>query len=318
MLMLRHVYRTSPILLESVLQALLEKDDIEIGPRFEQQAVAGHSVPDAVLSQSPLHIYVEAKHGDGLNEEQLERHLRSLEEYEHPTNTTFLIGLTRNKLSEDEIEHLQSKARLKDVTFASATYRDLIDTLRTACASTPSLSEILDDYHTFIGSHDLLPTQYRTMVALLCGQSWNANVQHGAYFELAERNPKWTRAHFIGVYHQKHISHVGRVETSAICRRSGDKLEVLNVEFGALTSDQELRIKAIMDALNGTFDGFIETPHRYYLVDRFEETDVRKETAGGMMGHRYLDIPDLVGRDDISENIPTLEVAAFLAGARYK
>ncbi|PRY91001.1 hypothetical protein [Donghicola tyrosinivorans] len=61
MLMLRHVYRTSPILLENVLQALLENADIEIGPRFKQQSVAGHSVPDAVLSQFALHIYVDAK-----------------------------------------------------------------------------------------------------------------------------------------------------------------------------------------------------------------------------------------------------------------
>lgn len=36
MLMLRHVYHASPRLLEKVLQALLDEDEVEIGPRFEQ------------------------------------------------------------------------------------------------------------------------------------------------------------------------------------------------------------------------------------------------------------------------------------------
>jgi hypothetical protein len=157
MLMLRHVYRTSPRLLEDVLQALLEEDEVEIGPRFEQQVGATYSIPDAVLSQKPLHIYVEAKHGDGLYDDQLERHMRSIAEKGHPENSAFLIGLTKNTTDEDEDERWKKQALEHGITFAATTYSELLEALSAACSDDPKLREVLEDYQTFIGGENLLP-----------------------------------------------------------------------------------------------------------------------------------------------------------------
>ncbi|MBA96184.1 hypothetical protein [Sulfitobacter sp.] len=318
MLMLKHVYRISPRLVEDVLQSLLDEDEVEIGPRFEQQVGEAYSIPDAVLSQKPLHIYVEAKRGDGLYDDQLGRHMRSISERGHPESSAFLIGITNNSTNVDDDERWKQRALEHGITFAATTYRELLEALDTACSDNPDLREILDDYQAFIGGENLLPDQHRKMVAMLCGQSWRENIEHGVYFEPAHRNPKWTRAHFLGVYRQKKISHVGRVVAAAICRKEDDNLIVEVEEFGALSTEHTSRIQNIIRTAETYFKGFAADAHRYYLVDRFEETDVRKASPGGMMGHRYFDIAELAGLEDVEQNASSADVASKLAGTKYE
>lgn len=315
MLMLRHVYATSPRLLEDVLQALLEEDEVEIGPRFEQQVGAAHSIPDAVLSQKALHIYLEAKHGDGLSNDQIKRHLNSIAEKKHSSNSAFLIGLTKNEINKEDQENWKQQALSHGITFMATSYRELLEVLGSVCGSFQRLQEVFEDFQAFIGGEGLLPDQHRKLAAMLCGQSWQENIRHGVYFEPANRPPKWTRAHFIGSYRQKSVSHVGRIEASAICRKIDDQLLIDKVEMGELSSEQKDRIFEIINAASYYPDLGAE-PHRYYLVDHFFETDVRKVSKGGMMGFRYLDIVELTERN-LEPGEATEKVAAALAGTSY-
>jgi tRNA-binding EMAP/Myf-like protein len=317
MLMLRHVYRTSPRLLEKVLQSLLDEDEVEIGPRFAQQVGAAHSIPDAVLNQQPLHIYIEAKHGDGLYDDQLERHMESIADKNHPENSAFLIGLTTNSTSEQESERWTKKAFKQGIAFATTTYQELLAALNTVCAHDPDLQEILEDYQIFIGGENLLPNQHRKLVAMLCGQSWQENVLNGAYFEPAHRNPKWTRAHFLGIYRQKQISYVGRIVSVAVCRKADSKLIVETEDFGSLTKEHKDRIHAIIDAAT-YYPGLAAESHRYYMVDSFAQTEVRKISSGGMMGHRYFDITALAETNELQKDASSTEVANMLKGAIFE
>ncbi len=316
MLMLRHVYRSSPRLLEDVLRSLLEDEDIEIGPRFEQQVGGTHSVPDAVLSQKPLHIYVEAKRGDWLTDDQMEGHVRSIIDMAHPKNSAFLITLTNNR--EDGGRHWHSLAARAGIAIVATTYRDLVGALEKACASDTDLLEIFDDYRTFIGQENLLPDQYRKLVAVLCGQSWRENIKFGVYFEPAHRNPKWTQAHFLGVYHEKCISHVGRLEMAAVCLMRDGQLIVEAEEFGTLRSDHKDRIRNAMRASESYFGGFSSDAHRYYIVERFVETEIRKLSSGGMMGHRYFDIARLAKNEQVAINLTSEEAATILKGKTFE
>lgn len=315
--MLMHVYRRSPRLLEDVLRALLDEDGIEIGPLFEQQVGATHSIPDAVISQAPLHIYFEAKRGDGLTDDQVERHLQSIYAKKHPENSAFLIGLTINNASAEDSDRWSQAALKLGITFTSTTYRDLLEVLSPVCANDPDLREVLDDFQTFIAGEGLLPDQHCKVVALLCGQSWRENIAHGAYFEPAHRSPKWTRAHFIGVYRQKQISHVGRLEAVAVCRKNANDLIIENEEFGSLTKEHMERIEKIIDAAS-YYPDFAAESHRYYVVDRFAPTDVRKISSGGMMGHRYLNIAELAKVERFRQDASSDEVASLLSGTVYE
>jgi hypothetical protein len=318
MLMLRYVYRAAPRLLENVLQALLEEDTVEIGPRFEQQVGATYSIPDAVLSQQPLNLYVEAKHGGALYDDQLERHIRSIAEKEHPPNSAFLIGVTTNNTDEIEEEKWKKLALEHGITFAATTYREILQALNIVCSDNPGLREILDDYLSFIAGENLLPNHHRTLVAMLCGKSWRENIKYGAYFEPAYRNPKWSRAHFLGVYRQKRISHIGRLVATAICRKEDGRLIVVSEEFGLLSNEHKDRIDAIIHAAEAYFGGFSAESHRFYLVDSFIETDVRKVSPGGMMGHRYFDIVELGRAQRLPQEASSAYLADMLRGKTYE
>lgn len=315
MLMLRHVYQKSPRLLEAVLTGLLDDEEIAIGPRFDQQVGGAHSVPDALILQNPLNIYIEAKRGDWLRDSQIEGHLNSVEASDHPAGSAWLIGLTTNPVEADDAGRWEDMARSRGITFASATYSDLITALERAIGDDPDLGVILDDYKSFIGAEGLLPDQYRKIVAMLCGTSWKENLRHGVYFEPASRNPKWAQARFLGIYHSKKVSHIGRIVASAICWKADGKLVVDRVEFGELNSEIKTRIAAIIEAAD-YFTGLGDIAHRYYVVDCFEEAGVRKVSPGGMMGHRYLDIVDLGGSEP-APDASSADVVAIVAGRTF-
>lgn len=320
MLMLRHVYRVSPRLLEAVLQALPgEGADVaafEIGPRFEQQVRRAHSVPDAVLSQEPLNVYLEAKHGGELYDDQLDRHIASIAEQDHPLGSAVLVGVTRDEVAADALAGWQEKAQAHKVAFVAATYRSMLDALEGACAGERDLADILDDYRAFLGGEGLLPDRHRKLAAIPGGTSWRENVAHGAYFEPASRNSKSVQAAFLGTYHNKHVSHVGRIEAVAVCRVANGALHIDEEELGPLTEAHRTRIAAIVEAAI-YYPGLGTEPIRYYLVDRFAETDLRKISSGGMRGLRYFDVAELAGVSDVPQDARAEDVAEMLRGTSY-
>lgn len=51
-----------------------------------------------------------------------------------------------------------------------------------------------------------------------------------------------------------------------------------------------------VDAAQAYYLEFQSKKHRYNVVDKFEPTDFKKKTPGGIMGHRYFDIEAVSGR----------------------
>lgn len=315
LLMLRHVYQRSPQLFELCLRSLLDDESLEIGPRFEQQRRGAHSVPDCIIEQAAIHLYVEAKHGGALSEKQLRSHLDSISASKNQPGSCYLVGLVRDAAANGLGPDLKEEARSLGVQLGVSTYADLLSALKVVCESDPSLREILADYETFIGSEGLLPDQNRKMVAFLCGTSWQANVKTGVYYEPEERNAKWRQASFIGIYHSKCISHVGRFRASAIAQEQDGELKIATEEGVVSPSDEEAIRQAIALA-SGYYPALAQEPHRYYLVDAFHETDISKVSRGGMMGHRYFDLEGEFGVPEVDEK-STQDIADLLRGTTY-
>lgn len=295
LLMLRHVYRKSPLRFERVLHGLLGDVQVEVGPQFAQQRRGTHSVPDGVIEQRAFDIHIEAKHGGLLDEGQLQAHLKSIAADRPAKGSTFLLGLVSQQLPDNEFVAVYRSAKACGVVFRITTYEELLANLTTECSGDAELMEIQEDYRTFIGDEGLLPDQYRKLVAFPCGASWLENVRFGVYYEPDDRNPKWAQAHLIGIYHDKQISHIGRLRSAAICRHADGKLEVLAEEFppgdtAHLDDAGRRRIEGAIEGAEAYFPGFAEDPHRFYVVDRFVETGLIKVSPGGMMRHRYFDV----------------------------
>ena len=59
-------------------------------------------------------------------------------------------------------------------------------------------------------------------------------------------------------------------------------------------------------------------PHRYYLVDHFVSTVLKKTSSGGIMGYRYLDLSDILPSFNPRKAYTTDEMAAALKGCTWE
>jgi hypothetical protein len=282
LLVLRHLYQTGPAKLEGVLRELLGDDKIALGPSFSQQIKRPHSVPDALIAQAPFHIYFETKMGQALDLPQLKRHIGSIAENRGSEDAkSILIGLsTAQMLTRDE-DTVASYGRDRGVVFKSVTFAGLAEAVRAACADYESgLRAVVLDYVAFLSAEGLLYASEDWMLVVPCGTSYAENLQFGVYYDGADR-PARSPCGFLGIYKDKCISLVGAIKAVLVCQYEADHVSVEHVERGASDAGMLGRIKGIIEA-TGYYDLKAE-PQRYYVVDRFEPTDLarcRKARSG--------------------------------------
>jgi len=319
LLMLRHFYRSSPDKMSALLNAIFE-EEMPIGLNFQQQVGDIHSTPDALITQEPLNIYVEAKLHGGLWDDQIRRHLDSIAAHQHPQGAAILVGLTCDPPSSDEIEAVKKDATSKGgIQFFSVTYGNLVRELKKICAEyEQELAEIVGDYQEFLESEKLIANSAGSLVAVPCGTSWKENIEYNIYYEPPSRRRKFN-CPFMGIYHSKLISHVGKIRAAAVCRIEDRQLtvEAGKAEYGELSADDQNRIKEMIDNTE-YYDLANGEPHRYYVIDRFYETRLQKTSYGGMRGHRYFDLADLIPGFAATPETTAAEVAEQLRGKEFE
>ena len=97
LLVLKMLYEENPKLLGEALGNLLGADvGNKVGVVFQQQERKGSSVPDGLIIQAPISIYIETKSFDWFYDSQLANHLDALDK-ETPRNqsTTCLEQIRR-------------------------------------------------------------------------------------------------------------------------------------------------------------------------------------------------------------------------------
>ncbi len=102
LLLLRYFYESSPFRIQNVLSSLLESD-LTIGLTFDQQVKRAASIPDALIEQKPMRIYIETKRGKDLDHGQIRRHFKSIVQNtfgDRCADTTILIGLTKEPIAD--------------------------------------------------------------------------------------------------------------------------------------------------------------------------------------------------------------------------
>ena len=309
LLALRHVYQASPAKLEKVLADLLE-EPLSIGLTFEQQVAGAHSVPDAVIQQAPLHIYVETKLGSGLWHDQIKRHVASIAEA-HPETSArkLLIGLTRGHLADGEVRSLHDSAKAAGVTFRAVTFSELVDALKSVSPEyEPSLRATVEDYQDFVTGEGLLDDE-RWLAAFPCGTSYDENERYRLYYEPPSR-PSKHMMRFIGIYRQKTVSLLGELATVVVCTYGDEGVRVEKVERGELTDEQRQRIAQVCKET--TYYNLKADTLRFYLCNRMHPTSLRKRSAGGILQVRYLNLVSWLGSVQAADMLPAEEVAARL------
>lgn len=316
MVMLRMLYNVSPKLLEGLLQALCA-DEVTIGPRFSQQIAGSHSVPDGLILQEPLAIFVETKLGSSFDAEQLKRHCKTIVDRLPNRTGNFLIALTSGRSESVMSDEVMALAREHGIQIVCANFGELVEQIVALPVTDIVMREVIQEFTDFVYAQGLVPREDQFLVAMLTGTSWRDNLAHGVYYEPVDRNPKWQRAAFLGLYHDRRVSHVGRIVTSVAAVEDGMEQLVFDVpEKGTLDDRQRRAIREVVAAAQAYYAGFQADKHRYYIVDKFEPTDFQKRTPGGMMGHRYFDVEGITGAR-LPANAPGLAAAKALNGRTY-
>jgi hypothetical protein len=287
LLILRYFYQSSPFKIQRVLTSLLETD-LSIGLAFEQQIRGDASVPDALITQEPLRIFVETKRGGVIDADQIRRHFKSIAHEQRPTARDILISLTKEQIADTVRKSLAAEAASQEIIFTAVTFSQVVEALRTQCADFErELHDIVDDYDSYLGEEGLLEERNQWLVVVPCGTSLAENVRFGLYFE-PEGRPSKLNYRFIGLYNKKTVAYVGTIEAIAIPSFGGEEPSFVE-ETGRLRNKDRKRIVEAIKAAS-YYNDLKENPHRFYLVDHFVQTDARKTSPGGLPSLRYLDL----------------------------
>ena len=320
-LILRHFYRESTRKLEEVLSSL--DVPLDIGPVFRQQIRSSQSVPDALISQQSFNIFFEVKGGgQGIRDNQIENHIRSIKNDDKLTSQKILFTLTREPIPTDQADRLSDLAKGEGIIFKAITFSELLEALKQFCAPHETeLQDILDDYERYIESVGLLPPG-EFMHAVSVGISIKENIKFRLYYDPIYDNRFKLRpsSKFIGLYANKCVSYVGRLNAVV----AGDldekgEFEVQKVEFPA--SDYKPtaeELQRITDAINVCSSYFpsVGEGHRFHLFSEFEETKFHKESKYGIRRSKSFNLPSLFGENKNKE-YETAEVAEKLRGCKF-
>lgn len=290
MVMLRMIYNGSPRLLEKLLQALCA-EEVTVGPYFSQQIVGKHSIPDGLILQDPMAVFVETKLGSHMDLDQLQRHCKTIVDRMQNRTGNFLIALTTGQAGSTIPAQVTDMANDQGIQIVETSFGELVDLIGQLPITDLDLQEVVQEFTDFVYAQGLVPRQNQFMVGMLTGTSWPDNLANGVYYEPIDRNPKWQRASFLGLYHDKQVSHVGRIVTAVVAMDDGTgQLHFETPETGKLNDPQRQSIRDVIGAAQSYYPDLMASQHRYYVVDGFAPTNFRKASAGGMMGHRYFDI----------------------------
>ena len=313
LLMFRHLYRHSVLRFEGFLKEIIGNDYIDIGLIFEQQIRAESSVPDGMITQQPLNIYIEAKADGVLYPEQIKRHIDSIKKHKVKSDTAIIIGLCRDALSDSDLLKFEGLCIDKAITFVYITYNELVLSLDKLCPDYETdLQEIIDDYTLFLKNQGMLPNPFN-MVVFPCGTSKAENVKFSMYYEGHSR-PSKAHASFVGIYNNKKITHFGRLRATAICYLEGDKL-IVKPEHNTFTNADKDTVRAVIE--NTPYYDLKDNAERYYMIDDLQQVDIIKSSSGGIRGHRYFDLQSFTD-EKLEADMTTSEIAMNVMGQTFE
>lgn len=305
LLLLLRLFQYSRFKFERFMELLCADQDVQLATswlQFSQQKGTGRSVLDGFIAQDSVKIAVETKLGDTFDRNQLERHLEVFGDEQH--KLLILLSPSLGAASIAELGTIRVSARSKNIVILHTSFEQVIDKAK-ACLSDhdEEMLSLVDDYESFCSEMELMPMDEFALFVPPCGRSIESNLRLRLYYCPATWSRRGTR--YLGIYARRSIRAIGRISKVVACDVNSDQ-ETVDLRDGAgnLTADEKHRIlSATHEAIDFGWD--IARGHKFYLCDSMEDTDFRKPTPGGIMGHRYFDLKQVLGHD-VPKNLSTL------------
>lgn len=317
MLLLSRFYLFSSEKFYRFLESTLFSGQINPGLSITLQEKGEGSVPDAIISQDSFKIVVETKTSDWFYSNQLIRHLNSFSDEKYK----LILTLAPESIKKNKLEEFKNKIDEVNLTlthkilYINATFEELANAIQeTLDDRDVEMQDILDDYIDFCSSSGLISDSWKYMRVQLTGQSLDFNVKEGIYFDSNERG---FRPHeYLGLYQNKSVRAIGKIVARISAEvKSNDEIE-FTAEVGDVTEERKEKIKRAIDF--GEMKGWDlkSIKHRYFFVEKFYETDFKKNTLRAPMGSRIFDLTDVLNQKDIK--LPeTEEIAKLLRNKEW-
>jgi len=306
LLMLSNLYEINPKYYEEFIKGLTEdSDQYDVIPTFRQQVGnRGNGIIDGHIQIRASKIIIETKlHGlEWIN--KLVKYSKSFD----PKEYKLLFHLSSSKYPESEIEKIEKRlSELKElgkINFHSITYQDLVDQLKELANNYQYehyLQRLNEHFESYCLGMQLMPRSSHVLRAMACGQSFDLNVKHQFYFDLASRG--YSDFNYLGIYKWKSVRYIGLVENMIEADLDDSNgLKVKNSKFPVTDDQKERLIIAIKESVGNGWG--ISKDHRFFLLKDFIKTDFRKISPGGIFRVRYFNLEKVL--DSMPENIETI------------
>jgi hypothetical protein len=185
-----------------------------VGVHFRQQMRRKASVPDGLIVQKPLTVYIETKSFDWFYDAQLERHLEALAD--DGTGAKALIALGNFEVLADDrfekVEHLCGEKFQGRIFFAAATFEDFLAALPKD-KSSKNLSDTIDDFEGYLDEMDLVPRWKHRLDVVNCTGRPSDIMQENVYICPARGGAyNHSRARYFGMYQWKAVRQVAQID----------------------------------------------------------------------------------------------------------
>ena len=290
LLVLKMLYEENPKYLGEFLSGIAnEKLGGDVGIKFHQQVKKQNSVPDGMIFQRPITIFIETKNDDWFHTGQLKKHLEAL--CLEPSGEKLLIALSHfESLSDDRfaVEKQYCKNELGgEVHLVALTFEDFLHAIPTERIS-KNLADAVDEFRQYLDEQNLLPSWKTRLDVINCAGSYDAVINQRAYVcpgAGAGGAYSHRRCRYFGSYRDKCVDHVAKIR--AVVEIDAERNATLR-----WNNSKELKGTLKNEAHEkhcGQYPNML--PALVFLLGELHPTDFRKASKGGMYGSKkYFDV----------------------------
>lgn len=299
LLMLSNLYDINPRYYDEMISSLVEDTNFySVIPNFRQQVGnSGNGIIDGHIVMKRSSIIIETKL---YTLESIDKLIKYTDSFKSD-DAKILFHLSREKydaITINQIKQLiEEKHPQMEIKFYSISFNQLVDDLKAMSniySYDGALNNLANDFEEYCSSNDLL-FQKNILRAMACGQSFDLNIKHQFYFDLASRG--YSRFNYLGIYYWKAVRYIGRVENIIVADYDYD-IEELIIKWSEkeVTLEQRERLIAAIKEADDLGWGISEN-HRFFLLNDFHETNFVKNSPGGIFRVRYFNLEFYLGKN---------------------
>ena len=304
--LLGRIYSYSPQKASQFLTDLTG-EPIEIGIEINQQRRSEGSVPDGQVIQRSFKVLIEAKVDTPLDTDQLIRHSSTFS----GEDQKILLLLTKKPLEAHEQDKI--KDQITGIIFSSITYAEICESAKRLFKEyEDEMCALVYDYEEYCNDTGLFDQSGQLMRMVPCRISLEINKQYGIYFHPSDRS--YTTHRFVGLYKDKAVHAILEIDSifDVECRNGHLKKELI---AGRKTDEYDRMLCGMISDAKSQLNWNVELGHRFFCGETIE-TNFVKATSGGMQGHRFINLREIIGND--FDNVSVKEIANRLREKQWE